>query len=1166
MKNIFIVLLFLVFANFSFGQNFIPLANSKTVSKIIINEENRFVFVNSFEGFYLSEEKTKDGLYAKLSIPGYFSNNDIGNPDLPVFTKLIEIPNSANVEVNIIKYEEQIIQLNNYGFNLLIKPNQPSLRKDIDPSTVSFEKNKKVYVDNEFYSTELIKIENLGKMRGINIAQLIVSPFSYNIESNTLTIINKIEVEIKFNDADYVKTYQQKASKYSPFFEQSYKQMWNYKASKSKDILTKYPVKYVIVSDRMFEEVLQPFIAWKTKKGFNVITAYTDEIGNSTSSIKTYLKNLYESGTDSDPAPTYLLIVGDVAQIPSFQMSGHVSDIYYCEFDGSGDYIPEMYYGRFSATTPSQLYPQIEKTLLFEQYTFQDPSYLNNIVLVAGTDNSWAPTHANGQVNYANANYFNEDHNMEVHKYMHPNSGSQISSIISNINSGAAFVNYTAHCDANGWAGPSFLVSNVSSLLNKDEYFFSVGNCCQSNKFEEPVCFGEALLRADGKGAVAHLGGSDNTYWDEDFYWSVGLTSNITANPTYAGTQLGAYDHLFHENGEEPYVTAGQINYIGNMSVMASTSSRKKYYWEIYHVMGDPSLMPYAGVPQNVTANYTPVANLGMSSIIINTEHDAYVALSLEGVLLDAKLADETGIVELEFPELIMPIPLDIVITKQFRAPHISQITVIAGNSNNDAAISIINSPDNILHVAESAISPKVTIMNLGQNNLETLRVGYYYISDNDLVEVNWEGSLGLLETELVTFPEITLVDGTYTFTFFVLNPNGETDENELNNTSVKTVKVYSGKASIIEIQSPSQNICNQNGFTPEIIVKNNDIYPLTSLVCYYECGNVSNQIEWNGNVESGQSTNIQFPFANFNSGANTITYFISIPNGGTNINTSGISLNKNFYLVHAGQTVKLVLKTDTYSEETSWELKDEITSNVIYSENSYSGGVATYTYEWCLGPGCYKYTIYDSYGDGMNGSWGTNRGNVNITNTSTNTTILSLNGNGFSSSYSVSFCIDGVECPADFTMEVDDESILLTGSIPSGGTYSGIGVVDGYFYPLEAGIGIHVINYTYVNNLDQEMECTFNITVENSNVVGIPDYKFNEVEVFPNPTSGILSVINLGNVNIEIRNMMGQIIKQMYILDNSIQIDMSNYPEGTYFIRVIDSEKIVTKKVCLQK
>jgi len=54
------------------------------------------------------------------------------------------------------------------------------------------------------------------------------------------------------------------------------------------------------------------------------------------------------------------------------------------------------------------------------------------------------------------------------------------------------------------------------------------------------------------------------------------------------------------------------------------------------------------------------------------------------------------------------------------------------------------------------------------------------------------------------------------------------------------------------------------------------------------------------------------------------------------------------------------------------------------------------------------------------------------------------------------------VECPADFDICINAEPIILTGAEPEGGEYSGIGVVDGVFYPEEAGVGEFVITYTY--------------------------------------------------------------------------------------------------------
>ena len=54
--------------------------------------------------------------------------------------------------------------------------------------------------------------------------------------------------------------------------------------------------------------------------------------------------------------------------------------MYYCEFDGGGDFYPEMYYGRFSGVNTDDIARQVEKTLMHEKYTFPNPSFLDEIL------------------------------------------------------------------------------------------------------------------------------------------------------------------------------------------------------------------------------------------------------------------------------------------------------------------------------------------------------------------------------------------------------------------------------------------------------------------------------------------------------------------------------------------------------------------------------------------------------------------------------------------------------------------------------------------------------------------------------------------------------------------------------------------------------------------
>jgi hypothetical protein len=346
-----------------------------------------------------------------------------------------------------------------------------------------------------------------------------------------------------------------------------------------------------------------------------------------------------------------------------------------------------------------------------------------------------APTYGNGQINYGTDNYFNALHGLTVYTYLY-GSGSPITSdmpqasaaIIADVSAGVGFANYTAHCGSSGWSDPSFSTANISGLQNYDQYGVMVGNCCQSNKFDVAECFGEGLLRANNKGAVGYIGGSNNTYWNEDYWWAVG-NGSISANPTYAGTGLALFDCIMHENGEQQedwFITTGQMIHSGNLAVTQAGGS-EQYYWEIYHLMGDPSLMPYIGVPTLLVASHGAATPVGAATFTVNTEENAYVAISMNGVLLDAQLADASGIVNLTFLAIPNVGVADIVITKQFKQPYQGTVQIISPNGPYviyaSSAINDMAGNNNSLVDYNELIDMTVDLHNVGSINATSVDV-----------------------------------------------------------------------------------------------------------------------------------------------------------------------------------------------------------------------------------------------------------------------------------------------------------------------------------------------------------------------------------------------------------------------------------------------------------
>ena len=371
---------------------------------------------------------------------------------------------------------------------------------------------------------------------------------------------------------------------------------------------------------------------------------------------------------------------------------------------------------------------------------------IDKAVLIAGTDPYWSPTHADGQVNYIATNYINQAYGYSnIYKYNY-NCSSQATTIRTQIGQGAGWVNYTAHGDVTKWSDPAFTANQISAMQNEGKYGVMIGNCCLSNKFDE-TSFGESFVRANEKGALAYIGASNSTYWDEDVYWAVGVRSDIKANMGYDASNLGMYDRLFHIHGEQyasHFVSLGQILMSCNLSVESSSSSYKTYYWEIYHLMGDPSVMPWLTQPETMNVTHS-AAQQGMTSIQVNAVPYAYVALTNNLELVAAAFADNNGQVTLSFSALNDLSQVELAVSAQNYRTYFKSlgngaseipnyqllVTVLPNPANNQVTVS----SDNILKTIEIYdVTGKMVQQVFPESqkiisiNLKDLRSGIYFM------------------------------------------------------------------------------------------------------------------------------------------------------------------------------------------------------------------------------------------------------------------------------------------------------------------------------------------------------------------------------------------------------------------------------------------------------
>ena len=627
---------------------------------------------------------TEKGVFSILNMGKSVAAGNIGEPQVVVTRELIAVPFGATPVVTVKNYTVEEYNLADYGIERLY-PQQPSQSKS--EKEVKFAYNEAAYAAKGFdESRPIAEVTVMGTMRGIQIGALQLNTLRYNASTNTIRIYNNVEVEVSFENADLALTEQTLVNTYSPYFRTAYSALFNERA-----ILDVYddhpdlwatPVKVLVIANRMFEDAMQPWLEWKTQKGFVMDVNYTDEIGTSASTIKTFITNKYNEGVAEGQTPTFLIIIGDNQQVPASQTgsaSHCVTDLYYYAVaGGTNDYFADMYHSRFTCETVAEFEIVRDKSLMYEQYTMPDPTYLSNVLLIAGWDSTWNPKDGKPTIQYAMNYYYNAEHGFNiVHNWLEqPYTG-----CYDPMNTGVNFVNYTAHGSNTSWADPSFTNSNVNSLTNQDKYFLAMGNCCQAADWGiSGKCLGEAFIVAPNKGAYAYIGSCPSSYWYEDYYFAVGATNTFYAPPTYEESSMGCYDSNFQDD----FNSISAIPFVGNLAVAYSHANgyqgsvSDQYYWESYHVLGDGSICPYHVNPIENTVSHMPTLPIGMDTYEVTADPGSYVGISKDGILYGAGEIGEEGSANIPIEPITSGGDVTIVVTHPQRQPYIAVVPAAA--------------------------------------------------------------------------------------------------------------------------------------------------------------------------------------------------------------------------------------------------------------------------------------------------------------------------------------------------------------------------------------------------------------------------------------------------------------------------------------------------------
>lgn len=184
---------------------------------------------------------------------------------------------------------------------------------------------------------------------------------------------------------------------------------------------------------------------------------------------------------------------------------------------------------------------------------------------------------------------------------------------------------------------------------------------------------------------------------------------------------------------------------------------------------------------------------------------------------------------------------------------------------------------------------------------------------------------------------------------------------------------------------------------TPTVRVGNFGTAAMTSATITYNINGGTNQVfNWSGNLTNGQVALVDLPPY---TAAGTDTFNVSISAPGTDERSCNDSYSEVYTAApvasYATSEVNLILNTDRWSSETTWEFANS-SGTILYSGGPYGGTGAPGSEETInetfdvVANECYTFTINDSYGDGICCAYG--NGSYQLT-TSDGTIIINSNG-----------------------------------------------------------------------------------------------------------------------------------------------------------------------------
>jgi hypothetical protein len=590
-----------------------------------------------------------------------------GAPDLPSIHRSIIIPDATTMNVRVTGASCQEYK------DIFVVPSKGNLLRTVNPADVPYEFGD-IYSQNTWYPSTIAELQEPYYLRDFRGQVVIVYPFQYNPDEATLRFYNDITIEVYPTEQNMVKSVTgQSPLKLDNDFLTIYEHHFVNFNRPRYDPVSEQGNMLVIVYDNFYNDMI-PFIQWKNLKGIPTEMVNVSTIGNA-NAMKLYIADYYNTKN-----LTFVLLVGDAAQVPTYYLNGVASDPSYGYIVGS-DHYADLFVGRFSAENIGQVQTQVNRTIAYERDPQVGAEWYEKGVGIAssqgtGDDNEYDYEHVrNIRTLLLNFTYSFVDELYDGSQGGGDASGNPTPSMVAAaLNEGRSIINYCGHGSYNSWGTSGFSNTNVNSLTNDNMLPFIVSVACNNGEFDSFTCFGEAWLRATHNGQpTGGIGAYMSTVSQS---WDPPMEAQDEFNNILVG--------LYTDNKKTSY---GALCFCGASAMIDDYGYDGEYEADAWTVFGDPSVQVRTDIPVPMTVTHDSFIPNGAETFVVDVSELTGVlcAISSQGELLGNGYTDQTGRATIQFFEPIAVTgDVQLVVTGFNAIPYNATLTVGAPNSPPD--------------------------------------------------------------------------------------------------------------------------------------------------------------------------------------------------------------------------------------------------------------------------------------------------------------------------------------------------------------------------------------------------------------------------------------------------------------------------------------------------